>query len=147
MENVNEICITDFTLVKSSNTNLYKYNSNGNLISYFDENNNETTFKYDNNNQLIKMTEPKGNDLSYEYDKNIKSRVLSGISKNGITNEIKYDEFGNPIKTVISNKIVSEPTNGVYYLRLKGTNKYLKINPVNKKLILEDKNLLFKNSF
>ena len=138
MENVNEICITDFTLVKSSNTNLYKYNSNGNLISYFDENNNETTFKYDNNNQLIKMTEPKGNDLSYEYDKNIKSRILSGISKNGITNEIKYDEFGNPIKTVISNKIVSEPTNGVYYLRLKGTNKYLKINPVNKKLILEE---------
>ena len=63
--------------------------------------------------------------------------IINTIFLINITSISKTDEFGNPIKTVISNKIVSEPTNGVSYLRLKGTNKYLKINPVNKKLILK----------
>lgn len=134
----NEIYVTNFNLFKVNGIVGNSYDKNGNIIATYDKNNNENTFKYDKNNELIKMTNPIGNSLNYEYDNEITDRILSGISPTGITNSIKYDDNNNPIFTRIENKTKLDLGNGNYYIRSKGTNKYLKIDSLNKKLILKE---------
>lgn len=134
----NEIYVTNFNLFKVNGIVGNSYDENGNIIATYDKNNNENTFKYDKNNELIKMTNPIGNSLNYEYDNEITDRILSGISPTGITNSIKYDDNNNPIFTRIENKTKLNLENGNYYIRAKGTNKYLKIDSLNKKLMLKE---------
>lgn len=134
----NELYITNFNLIKLDGLLYNKYDENGNIIATYDKSNNESVFKYDKNNQLIKMTNPIGNSLNYEYDNNYVTRILSGISPNGITNSIKYDSNKNPIVTRTENKTKVDLENGIYYIRAKGTNKYLKYDCENKQLILEE---------
>ena len=74
------------------------------------------------------MLDVKGSNFVYEYDNEIKDRVLKGISATGISNEIEYDEFGNPIITKITNKNTRENIEGIYYIRMKGTKKYFDNN-------------------
>lgn len=134
----NELYVTNFNLFKVDGLISNSYDENGNIIATYDKNSNENTFKYDKNNELIKMTNPIGNSLSYEYDSEITDKILSGISPTGITNSIKYDDNNNPIFTRIENKTKLNLENGNYYIRLKGTNKYLKIDSLNKKLVLKE---------
>lgn len=134
----NELYVTNFNLFKVDGLMSNSYDENGNIIATYDKNSNESTFKYDNNNELIKMTNPIGNSLSYEYDNEITDRILSGISPTGITNSIKYDDNNNPIFTRIENKTKLSLESGNYYIRAKGTNKYLKIDSLNKKLVLKE---------
>lgn len=134
----NEIYVTNFNLFKVNGILGNSYDENGNIIATHDKNNNINTFKYDKNNELIKMTNPIGDSLNYEYDNEITDRILSGISPTGITNSIKYDDNSNPIFTRIENKTKLNLENGNYYIRSKGTNKYLKIDSLNKKLILKE---------
>ena len=138
-ELANELYITNLFMTKDLSGPYYNYDDNGNLISVYDSNKKESKFKYDDNNQLIEVATPLGNKLSYEYDNQIKDRVLSNISTTGIVNEIKYDNFGNPI--VVKTKATSEAQelDGKYYIRLKGTEKYLDANYPNKTLsMIED---------
>lgn len=65
------------------------------------------------------MTNPLGNDFNFEYDNSITNRILKGISPTGITNEIKYDNYGNPVVTRISNITETNLTNGTYCIRKK----------------------------
>ena len=134
----NEIYVTNFNLFKVNGIVGNSYDENGNIIATYDKNNNVNTFKYDKNNELIKMTNPIGNSLNYEYDNEITDRILSGISPTGITNSIKYDDNNNPIFTRIENKTKLNLENGNYYIRAKGTNKYLKIDSLNKKIMLKE---------
>ena len=129
----NAFYITDVMLFKDLSQFYYEYDSDGNLIKTSGLDNKTSEFKYDNNNQLISSFNPKGNNYKYEYDNNVTDRVLKGISPSGISNEIKYDSYGNPIKTIINN-VNSETSYGIdgnYYIRLKGTNKYLIYSPNN----------------
>lgn len=134
----NELYVTNFNLIKVNGILYNTYDENGNVITTHDKSNNESIFKYDKNNQLIQMTNPIGSSLSYEYDNNIVSRILSGISPTGITNSIKYDSNNNPVITKIENKTKLNLESGNYYIRVKGTNKYLKSDSTSKQLILKE---------
>ena len=128
MNNVNDLFVTNFSLFKDLGSLSFNYDMNGNIVSTTNNSNNQSIFNYDKNNQLINMFNPKGDNFKFEYDNNVQDRVLRAISPTGIVNEVVYDEFDNPIKTVIKNTYFDKETpNGKYYIRLKGTNKYVNI--------------------
>lgn len=116
--------LTHLSLIKNLGSYKYNYDKEGNLISTSDIENNKIEYKYDNNNQLIGMFNPKGNNYKYEYDNVITDRLLKGISPTGISNEIEYDSFGNPIKTIINNVSTNKDSN-VFFIRAKGTKNIL----------------------
>lgn len=122
----NDFYITNMNLFKDIRNVYYEYDKNGNIILENNLGNKNSEFNYDKNNQLIKMINPKGKNFMFEYDNSITDRVINGISDMGISNKFKYDENHNPILTKIINNIKSEGiTDGLYQIRLKGTNEYL----------------------
>lgn len=123
----NDFYITNLSLYKDVAREYYSYDDNGNMIYLGNSNDDINSFNYDSNNELIKATDPKGKNFRFEYDNNHTNRILSAISSMGITNQIKYDSFGNPIVTKISKKANEELVNGNYKIRSKGTDKYLKV--------------------
>lgn len=133
----NNLLVTNMSLVKNLGSYYYVYDEDGNIISSSDLANNKIEYKYDTNNQLISMFNPKGNNYKYEYDNVITDRLLRGISPTGISNEIEYDLFGNPIKTIINNVSANSDTN-VFYIRVKGTKKYLTPNMESNLLEIKD---------
>jgi len=123
----NTLSVTNFMVLKDTRTITYEYDEEGNLIKVNGLNKQSNEFKYDENNQLISSFNPKGNNFKYEYDNKVKTRLRKGISPSGISNEIKYDEYGNPVRTIINNV---NPDNTLidgnsYEIRLKGTDKFL----------------------
>ena len=123
----NDFYITDIMVTKDPRLTHFDYDENGNIITMTDLSNKTNSFKYDSNNQLISSFNPMGKNFKYEYDNLKYERLIKGISPTGISNEIKYDNFGNPIKTIINNvnkngEIINEK---LYYIRSKGTKKYL----------------------
>lgn len=126
--NGNDFYITNINLFKDIRCVTYNYDDNGNLISSKNLNDKVNKFNYDKNNELIKMMDPKGNNFNYEYDNEITNRVIRGVSDTGISNEIEYDSFGNPIiSRIIDRGQMMTPSNGLYKIRLKGTNKSLRL--------------------
>ncbi|MCI8671866.1 MAG: hypothetical protein HFI36_07590, partial [Bacilli bacterium] len=131
LKSIGSINITNIMLSNGLDfENNYYDEDNGNLKQIEGSNSNIKEFKYDKNNQLTSMFNPKGNNFKFEYDNEIPNRIIKGLSPTGISNEIKYDTFGNPIKTLINNV---NPNNEIisgnnYYLRLKGSNKYWDCN-------------------
>ena len=125
--NANDFYVTNMSLFKDIRSVNYEYDEFGNVITSDDLDNNKTNFNYDKNNQLINMTNPKGKNFAFEYDNKITDRVINGISDMGISNQVKYDSNNNPVLTrIIKNNIQGIITNGLYKIRLKGTNKYLR---------------------
>ncbi len=122
----NDFYLTNLSLYKDVTSGEYNYDDNGNLVSATDQSKKTNIFKYDKNNQLISMTNALGKDFKYEYDNDKISRVLSAISSSGISNRIIYDKNGNPVTTRISKRYNNEVIDGLYKIRNKGTNKYLK---------------------
>ena len=142
-ENANNLCITNFVLSKDIEEDGLGYDvDTGNLTSFRQMGGPESTFTYDKSNQLTSMFDPIGNAFKFEYDNDRKTRILKGISATGISNEIKYDSYGNPVKTIINNV---NPNNEIiigkkYNIRLKGTDKYLNINYNTSTILLKEDN-------
>lgn len=136
----NGFSITHVMINKDLSQLNYDYDSEGNLISYTDISKQEHKFQYDENNQLLSSFSTFGNNFSYEYDNKIKNRLLKAISSTGISNEIKYNDYGNPVRTIINNvnKDGKVQSNHIYQIRLKGTDKYLNYDYNNYNLILKD---------
>ena len=134
--NANNMYITNICLIKDVREVNYDYDLNGNVISTSGLDNEVMNYNYDSNNQLIKVTEPKGANFHYEYDNEVTDRVLKGISGTGISNKVDYDTFGNPILTKVENKTNKEIINGLYRIRLKGTNKY--VRNIENRLVVKD---------
>ncbi len=126
--NANNFYITNINLFKDVRSVTYDYDENGNVILSKNLNKDSSSFKYDKNNQLIGMFDPKGKNFTFEYDNIVTDRVLKGVSETGISNEVEYDSFGNPRITRIVNRgqetYVTEET---YRIRLKGTEKYIRL--------------------
>ncbi len=122
----NDFYLTNLSLYKDVTSGEYNYDNNGNLVSTTDQSNNTNIFKYNKNNQLISMTNALGKNFKYEYDNEKTDRVLSAISSTGISNRVIYDNYGNPVTTRISKKYKKEIVDGLYKIRNKGTNKFLK---------------------
>jgi len=127
---LNNLYVTNFMLIEDGIKNNYDYDENGNLIKTTNTDNNSNELKYDTNNQLISMFNPKGNNFKYEYDREVPNRIKKGISPTGISNEIKYDNNGNPYKTIIQNINPNDTLeeNKKYEIRLGGTDKFLSCN-------------------
>ena len=127
----NSLYITDIMVIKDPRTYIFEYDKNGNVIKTTGLNNNSSEFNYDDKNQLISEFNPKGNSFKYEYDNKVPNRILSGITDTGITNQIKYDSFGNPTNTIIKNTLKDNEIieNHNYNIRSKGTNEYLYFDP------------------
>lgn len=121
----NNFYITNVMVTQNPRVTGYDYDTKGNLKSISDLNNETTTLKYDSNNQLVSVYSPLGKNFKYEYDNLKHERVRKGISATGISNEFKYDSFGNINKTIISNVAAKIETDKLYYIRCKGTDKYL----------------------
>ncbi len=140
MFEANSLYISNIMLIKEMGQLNFSYDAEGNIISMHDLAGNKNEMTYDSKNQLIGAFTPKGNRFSYEYDNTITSRVLKGISPSGISNEIEYDSFGNPVKTLINN---TNPDGEIvdgkdYYIRLKGTKKYMDYNFSDKELVFKE---------
>lgn len=136
---VNNLYVTNFSLIKNLGSYTYQYDEEGNLITTKDIAGRTNELKYDNNNQLVATFDSKGNNYKYEYDNNIKTRILKGISPTCISNEIKYDSNGNPYKTIINNVNPNDTIeNKYYYIRAKGTNKYIWLDTINRTLHLKE---------
>ncbi len=122
----NDLYLTNFALYQPIASDAsYFYDDNGNMTHMSDPKSGPKELFYDKNNQLISMMDVKGSNFVYEYDNVIKDRVLKGISGTGISNEIEYDSFGNPIVTRITNKNKRSNIEGNYYIRKKGTKQYM----------------------
>ena len=132
--NINNMYITNISLFKDLREVNCDYDIEGNLIYMSNLSNSESKLNYDTNNQLIKMTDAQGKNLRYEYDNLNQNRVINGISETGINNLIKYDCYGNPISTKIVHKTNMDIISGLYSIRVKGTNKYLR--NINKAIVL-----------
>lgn len=125
--NANEFYITDISLFKNNGSITYEYDDNGNILWSQGLNNDIKQFKYDNNNQLIKITNPIGKDFNFEYDNTITNRIKRAITNSGLSNIIDYDTFGNPKYTKIAKENIETIINGLYKIRLKGTESYLRL--------------------
>ncbi len=126
--NANDFYITNLNLFRDIRNTTYDYDDNGNIILSKDLNDEVYSFNYDKNNKLIQMLDSKGKNFVFEYDNINTNKVLRGIANNGVSNEIEYDSFNNPIiSRVIDRGYVKELSNGIYKIRLKGTNKELRM--------------------
>ena len=141
IKSLGELLITNIMLTNGISFEKNSYESARGVLKVKEEaDGSNTTFTYDENNQLISMFNPLGNNFKFEYDNIIIDRVLKGVSPSGISNEIEYDEFGNPIKTMINNVNPDQDVlnNKNYYIRLKGTKKYLDCNFLTKEINLKE---------
>lgn len=122
----NNLYITNLSFHKEVTCGEYSYDNNGNLISIKDQSNYEDKFEYDTKNELTSVETPTGKKTTFEYDKKLVDQILNSNVSSGISQNIKYDENSNPISV----KIVKSQTNGIdsglYKIRSKGTNRYLK---------------------
>ena len=136
---VNDLYLANFSVIKDLGNSAYSYDENGNLISSTNPSNSKSVFKYDKNNELTKAFTPSGSNFSVEYDNVDTSKVLSGTSSDGITNSLAYDNYDNPIKTTIKhNGLIDEVENNIITIRQKGTKKYLKCDYYDCKISLEE---------
>ncbi len=136
---IDDFYITNISLFKDLEGFSFVYDDEGNIVSSVDSANETSKFDYNNNNQLIKATSPLGNSYKYEYDEKVVDRLRRAISPSSITNEIEYDEYSNPIRTVITNTgVFEELENKKYYIRARGTDSYLYIKPDKTLMIREN---------
>lgn len=123
----NNLYITNLTFYKDLTTDYYEYDDYGNVTLIKNEQDETSEFGYDTNNQLIKATSPRGKNYKFEYDNTKTDQMLRAISSMGIANIIEYDEFDNPIMTKIAKRGTNTIGNGLYRIRSKGTNQYIKV--------------------
>ena len=126
--NANNLYVTNLNLFKDVRSVTYDYDENGNIILSKSLNNESNLFNYDKNNQLINMTNARGKNFTFEYDNTVTDRLIRSVSGTGISNEIEYNLDGNPIRTKIINRGQNfEIEDGTYNIRLKGTNKSIRL--------------------
>lgn len=121
----NNIQIANISLYKDVPKEDYEYDENGSLISITNQSDEQSDLNYDSNKQLISITNSQGHRQKYEYDYNKKNRIINTINEDGLVENITY-QSGNPIKNKLSKKYISNISSGIYKIRRKGTNKYIK---------------------
>lgn len=126
--NANNLYITNLNLFKDVRSVTYEYDERGNIICAKKLDDNKNKFNYNKNNKLINVINPNGKNFTYEYDNNISDRIIKGVSNTGISTEIEYDIYGNPVTTKIINRgQIDNIIDGTYKIRLKGTQKNLRL--------------------
>ena len=123
----NDFYITNMSLFKDIRNVYYEYDEFGNVILEKNLDDNSNKYNYDKDNKLIQMTNPKGKNFTIEYDNIFKNRTINGMTDMGVSNQLKYDNNNNPIiSRVQKNNIIGDITDGLYKIRLKGSDIYLR---------------------
>ena len=139
LSNANNLNIANVVLSKDIENDSCGYDyDTGNLTAYRNMSGNEINLVYDEKNQLTNIFESSGVNYKYEYDNNNENRILRAFDSAGIVNEIKYDEKGNPVKSIIKYICQNLGDEQNCYIRLKGTTKYFDCNFSEKKLLLKE---------
>ena len=136
--NANDLYVTNICLYKNINSIHYDYDINGNIISTTGYDSQQTDLKYDDKDRICKIEASNGKKFSFEYDNTASNKILSQTAGGSITSEFVYDNNNLVVSKLINKGINSNIVDGLYKIRLKGTNKYLKMR--NKNLIIEDEN-------
>ena len=123
--NANNCYITNLYLCRDLRSTSYNYDDNGNIIQKHGIDNQTNNYTYDSNNNLISFLNPKSKRISFEYDKNI-DKFINAISDFGLADQVKYDNNDNISAVIIRKNGVANIKNGLYKIRLKGTNKFLR---------------------
>lgn len=128
VNDANEAYITNINLFKDLRSAYFEYDENGNITLMNNFNNKDIIYSYDANNKLVQTINPNGKKFMIEYNNLISNQIINSISDMGISNKVIYDEHNNPVIARIgkcnnnSNDIIS----GLYRIRLKGTNKFVR---------------------
>ena len=118
----NHLYLTNFSLFKDLAHNNYSYDEQGNMILASNWNQSSDLLNYNQNNQLMSMTQPNNSFFRFEHDNIIHDRLLSAKSIMGLTNKIRYDQFGNPTTTRVFNANDEENR---FEIRVASTDRYL----------------------
>ena len=104
----------------------YTYDSNGNVVSTADYAKQQSAFEY-NGNTLSKLVDPTGTSYEYLYDSN--NNLKTARSNTGVQYDVSYDEHGNVTSSSIYSSVgsASVQTGKTYYIRLKGSGKYMTV--------------------
>ena len=105
----------------------YTYDNSGNIISSSDYASQNNTFQYNGKSNLAKLISPTGSSYEYLYDSN--NNMTSARSGEGVAYDVSYDSQGNVVSTSIGNHPYSTSIQDgkTYYIRLKGSGKYLAV--------------------
>ena len=141
--NANNLYITNISLNKDIRYYSNNFDYSGNVISQTDLNNESTEFSYNNSNQIVSVKNPLDKTVIIEYDSNNKDSVINQIDECNNNIYIRYDDFKNPNITINNRFEYSLLPNFFYNIRLKGTNKYLKL--INKNVIFKEEKYNFDN--
>lgn len=123
--NANDFYFTNVGFYKNINCNLFEYDKNGNIKSVENINQNKTTYNYDLNDKLTKYTTSNGYNVYTEYDNQNINKKIGSYVDSGLSNRVKYNNNGKPIAN-ITRAHYKELYDGLYSIRQKGTDKYLK---------------------
>ena len=104
----------------------YTYDGDGNVVSTKDYASQQSEFQYSGNN-LSKILEPTGTGFEYYYDG--KNRLIGAKSSEGTQQIVSNNAQGQPIRvrTTSGANAASIQANETYYIRLKGSGKYLTV--------------------
>lgn len=137
--NANNLYITNVMLTRDVSYSNIQYDfSSGDVLSSQEYSTTSVSYKYDDNKNVISILNGNGIGLNKEYD--VENKLLVGtISNMGIYIGYSYDENGNKIKEVlksVKNKVNAD--GGNYYIRSRGTKKYLNYDYKNKIFLSEE---------
>ena len=138
-KNANNLYITNISLSREVAHENSEYDIYGNLVKTYGYDDDELEIKYDENDHLVKTINDLGYSEKFEYDNDYISRMLMGISQDGTSSQKIYNSQDFPtIKKLSNYKLNEEIVDGLYQIRLKGTNKYLR--NISNNLQMKDKN-------
>ena len=105
----------------------YTYDNDGNVVSTADYASQQSNYEYGNSSSLSRLLSPEGTSYEYLYDS--KKNLVASRSNVGVQSDIKYDSYGNAISTQVgaNNYSTTIQSGKTYYIRLKGTGKYLTV--------------------
>ena len=109
--NANTVYFDGIQVYKEEYGTSYTYNTDGNICSVVDLQNQTTTYAYEGND-LTAMTLPDGTVLTYDYDD--RHNVTKATSAEGMVYEFEYDDYGNNTKVSIVSGDVTISSTAAY---------------------------------
>lgn len=130
---INDLYLAYFSLLQGISSLNTEKNEKGQIKEVQNYNGDILKFKYDN--ELLSSIEEKNlGKMHYEYDLEKSDQIINCLSNLDIKQNIDYDDKGKVRKVNIS----SIKGDSSFYIRVKGTHKYLTPNLVSKRVELKE---------
>lgn len=118
----NSFKMTNISFYKNVIRGEYIYDVNGKLNTIKSQDGKTITL----NNNPDTSTSFSESFIKYEYAKDNPTKLLNTINSNGISNKISYNENGAMISSRVAKTYIKNLEDGLYCIRSKGTNDYIK---------------------